>query len=205
MPGQIKLGQQFGVLFLAHSLVYPVKEAQVPFQHAHKARQIFAFQLGRTLAVTNRQAFRGALEHDLVESILIFDVLLGLPLLDGKQWGLRDENVAPLDQILHVAEEKRQQQGADVAAVDVGVGHEDDLAVTNFGGIEIIFRDARAQRRNHGADFLVRQHLVVASFFDVKNFSLQGQDGLKAAVAALFRSTTGGFTLNQEELATVGI
>ena len=51
----------------------------------------------------------------------------------------------------------------------------------------------------------MRQHLVVASFFDVKNFSLQGQDGLKAAVAALFRSTTGGFTLNQEELATVGI
>ena len=37
---------------------------------------------------------------------------------------LRDVHVAVLDERLHLAEEEREQQRADVAAVDVGVGQE---------------------------------------------------------------------------------
>jgi len=51
----------------------------------------------------------------------------------------------------------------------------------------------------------VRQHLVVARFFDVENFSLERQDCLKAAVTALFRGSTGGFALDQELLVATGI
>ena len=79
------------------------------------------------------------------------------------------------------------------------------FAVAHLGGIEIFFRDAGAERGDHGANFFVGQHLVVARFFDVENFSLERQDGLKAAVAALFGGAAGGFALDQEQLAAVGI
>jgi hypothetical protein len=104
-----------------------------------------------------------------------------------------------------VAEEERQQQRADVRAVHVGVGHDDDLAVAELGGVEIVLADAGAERRDHGADFLVAQHLVVARFFDVEDFALQRQNGLEAAVAALLGGAAGRFALDQEQLAALRI
>ena len=118
---------------------------------------------------------------------------------------LCDEDVAALDQLLHVAEEECQQQRADVAAVDVGVGHDDDLAVADLRGIKIVFGDAGAERRDDGADFLVAQHLVVAGLFDVQNFTLQAGGWPGTAVAALLGGAAGGFALDQEQLAALGI
>src|SRR5437868_2544190 len=92
-----------------------------------------------------------------------------------------------------------------MAAVDVGVGHQDNFAVADLGGVKIIFGYAGAERGNHGADFFVRKHLVVTRFFDVENLSFQRQDGLEAAVASLLGSATGRFALDQEELATLGL
>jgi len=51
----------------------------------------------------------------------------------------------------------------------------------------------------------VGQHLVVACFFHVQNFSLERKDGLEAAVTALFGGTACGFSFDQEKLAAVGI
>ena len=51
----------------------------------------------------------------------------------------------------------------------------------------------------------MRQHLVVARFFHVQNFSLEREDGLEAAVAALFGGAACGFSFDQEKLAAVGI
>jgi len=68
------------------------------------------------------------------------------------------------------AEEKREQQGADVRAVYVGVGHQNDFAVADFGRIEVFFRDASAEGGDQAANFLVGEHLVVARFFHVQNF-----------------------------------
>ena len=69
-----------------------------------------------------------------------------LALLDGVERRLRDEDVAALDQLLHVAEEERQQQGADVASVHVGVGHQNDFAVAQLRGIEVFLANAGAER-----------------------------------------------------------
>ena len=109
------------------------------------------------------------------------------------------------NQLVHVAEKKREQQGADVRAVHVGIGHDDDLAVADLGGVEIVLADARAQRGDHGADFFVAQHLVVARLFDVENFALERQNRLEAAVAALFGRAAGRFALHQEQFATLRI
>ena len=104
-----------------------------------------------------------------------------------------------------MAEEEGQQQRADVRAVDVGVGHEDELAVAQLGGVEVVLADAAAEGRDHGADFLVAEHLVVAGLFDVEDLALEREDGLELAVAALLGGAAGGLTLDQVELAAVGL
>ena len=104
-----------------------------------------------------------------------------------------------------MAEEEGEQQGADVRAVHVGVGHEDDFAVADLGGVEVVLADAAAERGNHGADFLVAEHLVVARLFDVEDLALEGQDGLEAAIAALLGGAAGALTLDEIEFAAVGI
>ena len=97
---------------------------------------------------------------------------------------------------------KVSKQRADVRAVHVGVGHDDDLAVAQLGGVEIVLADARADGRDQRADFLVAQHLVVARLLDVENLSFERQNRLEAAVAPLLGGAAGGFTLHQEQLAT---
>ena len=90
---------------------------------------------------------------------------------------LGDVDPAAADQFLHVAEEERQQQRADVRAVHVGVGHDDDLAVAAFFHVEIV-ADAAAQGADDRADFLVAEHLDEVGFLDVQDFSAQRQNRL---------------------------
>ena len=113
--------------------------------------------------------------------------------------------MSALDQLRHVAEEEGKQQGADVRAVDVGVGHQDDLAVANLGGVEVVLADAAAERGDHGADFFVAQHLVVARLLHVEDLALERQDGLEAAIAALLGGAAGALALDQVEFAAIGI
>ena len=63
-----------------------------------------------------------------------------------------------------------------------------------------ILADARAQRRDDGAELLVGQHLVDALFLDVEGLAAQRQNGLKAAVAALLGAAAGGIALDDEQL-----
>ena len=74
-----------------------------------------------------------------------------------------------------------------------------------MAGIEIVLADARAERGDDGANFLVAQHLVVARFFDVENFSLERQDGLIFAVAPALGRAACRFSLDDEQFAARGI
>ena len=65
--------------------------------------------------------------------------------------------MSALDQFRHLAEEERQQQGADMRAIDVGVRHDDDLVVTQLVGIEFILADGCAKRGNQRADLVRTQ------------------------------------------------
>src|SRR5260370_36475379 len=87
----------------------------------------------------------------------------------------------------------------------VRVGHQNDLVVAQFPGIEIVLADASAQRRDDGANFLVAEHLVVTRLFDVKNFALERQDSLIFTVAAHLRRAAGRFAFDDEQLAPRGI
>ena len=51
---------------------------------------------------------------------------------------LGDEDAALADEFGHLAEEEGEQEGADVGAVHVGVGHDDDFAVAELGDVEVV-------------------------------------------------------------------
>jgi len=100
-----------------------------------------------------------------------------------------------------MAIEKRQQQGADMGPVDIGVGHDDDLVVADLFDIEIFASDAGAERRYQSADFRRRQHLVKPRAFDIEDLAPQRQHRLIQTVACLFRRAPRRVTLDDKKLA----
>ena len=126
---------------------------------------------------------------------------LGVAALQPIERRLRDVEKTLVDQVRHLAEEERQQQRADVAAVDVGVGHDDDAVIARLRGVEILGADAGAEGRDQGADLGRAQHLVEAGALDIQDFALERQDRLKAPVAALLGGAAGAVALDDKQLA----
>ena len=186
-----------------HPLVHPreyVEAGQIVAQ-----RPLLEIPPGGAVAADPQGHALGRDAHHLAEELrVVLDVGFLATALDAIQRRLRDEHVALVDQVAHLPEEERQQQGADVGAVHVGVGHQDDLVVAQLRKVEV-FRDASAEGRDHGADLLVRQHLVVARLLDVQDLALQGQDGLVAAVAALLGGAARRLALDDEQLGTLRV
>ncbi len=71
-------------------------------------------------------------DEQLLELRLLLDVLLSVPDLYAVQRRDGDVDVPALDQVLHLTVEEREDQRADVRAVDVGVGHDDDSVVAQL-------------------------------------------------------------------------
>ena len=108
----------------------------------------------------------GADEEPFVVS-LVFQILRALAALHLVERRLGDEEMASLDQLRHLPEEEGQQQGADMRAVDVGVGHDDDLVIAQLLGVELVLADAGTECRDQRADHLRRQHAVEPGALDV--------------------------------------
>lgn len=130
---------------------------------------------------------------------LILEVDLGLATRHFVQGRLRDIEVAVLDQLRHLTVEEREQQRADVRAVNIRIGHDDDLVVAQFIDVEFIAANSCAERHNKVTDFLTAQHPVKPGAFDVQDLTFQGQDRLCLAVTARLRRATGGVTLHQKD------
>ena len=141
----------------------------------------------------------------VLKRALILEVLLRLCAVDLVERRLRNVDVAALDELFHLPEEKRQQQRADVRAVHVRVGHDDDLVVAQLVRIEFVASDSGAERRDQRADFLARQHLVEARALDVEDLAAQRQNRLEFAVAALLGGAAGAVALDDEQLGLGGI
>ena len=100
----------------------------------------------------------------------------------------------------HVPVEEGQQQGPDVGAVDVGVGHDDDPVVAQLREVEAL-ADARPEGDDQRPDVLAREDLVEARLLDVEQLAAQRQDRLEASVAALLGRAAGRVALDDVELA----
>lgn len=124
----------------------------------------------------------------------------GAAVLDLVQRRLGDVDVAAFDQLGHLPVEEGKQQGADVGAVDVGVGHDDDAVIAQLFRLVFVLADAGAQRLDQRDDFLAGNELVEARLLDVQDLALERQDGLELPVAALLGGAACGVTLDQVEL-----
>jgi hypothetical protein len=104
-----------------------------------------------------------------------------------------------------VAEEEREQQRPDVAAVDVGVGHDDDLAVAQLLEAELLLADPGADRADQRPDLVVLEHLVDARLLDVEDLALEGEDRLELALAALLGRAAGRITFDDVQLGVLAV
>ena len=164
----------------------------------------FSRQLVAVGQVAQAHLFRAQLDEDLVQLRVVVDVLHALLARDLVERRLGDIDEALLHQLRHLPVEERQQQRADVRAVHVGIGHDDDLVVAQLLEVEGAFAfavaDAGADGGDHGADFVVLKHLVQARLLDVDELAADRQDRLELPVAPLLGRAAGGITLDDVEL-----
>ena len=112
--------------------------------------------------------------------------------------------MALFDQLRHEAVQERQHQCVDVRAVDIGIGHDDDLVVAQFGDIEIVV-DSGSECRNHRFDLGIGINFIETCFLYIQDFSTQRQDRLRCTASRGFCGTARGISLDQEDLTVFRI
>ena len=88
--------------------------------------------------------------------------------------------------------------------IDVGVGHDDDLVVTELAEIELL-ADPRADCRDQRLNLFVAKHLVDARPLHVQDLAADRQDRLEPGVTRLFRAPARTVALDDEQLRLFGI
>ena len=201
---ELAFGQQVNQFWLAQAAAQ-LRGYLIVFLNIQQERgEVGAFERFAVLAL-HGVLFGGALHQLAGEFALVADVAVHLAALHAIERWLRDINISFFDQLAHVAEEKSEQQSADVAAVHVRVRHQNNFVVAQLAGVEIVLADAGAERGDDAANFLVAEHFVVAGFFDVEDLAFERQDGLVTAIAAALGRAAGGFALDEEDFAARGI
>ena len=148
----------------------------------------------------HRARFDRAVHQEVLERALVLDEGFRLAALGAEQRRLRDVDVAALDQHRHLPVEERQQQRADVRAVDVRVGHDDDAVIAQLVDVEVVGADAAAERRDHRLDFVGAEHAIEPRPLDVQDLALDRQDRLEAPIASLLRRAAGRFAFDDVNL-----
>ena len=80
--------------------------------------------------------------------------------------------------------EEGEQQGPDVTAVHIRVGHDDHAVVANLVDL-FLFLDPAAESGDEYHDLLRREHLVETSLLDIEDLPAQRKDRLILSVAPL--------------------
>ena len=68
----------------------------------------------------------------LIELMVIFEIALVPTMFHFVQWRLRNVHVPAFDQLGHLPVKKRQQQRTNMAAVHIGISHDDDAVVSQL-------------------------------------------------------------------------
>ena len=112
----------------------------------------------------------------------------------AEERGFQHEEVAVMDQMVEEAEEISDQQVADVQAVHVGVGGEDDLLVAE--ALEVVLDVEAAHEVVH---FVVLIDDVALEVPDVERLAFEDEDGLGVDVAATDDRAGGGLAFGEED------
>ena len=154
-----------------------------------------------------RAAQCGELTVQLVLGVGVDVLALLAPLagdLDAVQGRHGRVDAAGFDHGAHVAEEQGEQQGADVRAVDVGVGHENDLAVASLGQVEGASR-ARADHLDDIRAFGVGEHVRGRGLLHVEDLASDREQRLVVGVAGGLGRAQGGVALDDEQLGLLDV
>ena len=143
-------------------------------------------------------------DEELLELRLLLDVQLLRPELHPVERRHREVDVAALDELAHVPVEEREDQRADVGAVDVGVRHHDHVVVAELRDVELV-ENAGADRGDHRLDLGVREHLVDPVALGVDHLPAQRQDRLEGAVAGVLGGAAGRVALDEVELGDLRV
>jgi len=124
--------------------------------------------------------------------------------LDLVERRLGEIHVAKVDQWPHEPEQQREQQRADVLAVDVGVGHQDDLVVAQLADVEVLTHPG-AEGANQRLHLLVAENLVDPRLLDVEDLPADRQDRLGARSRPLLAEPPAESPSTIEDLAFLGL
>ena len=102
------------------------------------------------------------------------------------------------DQFEHVPIEEGQEEGADVAAVYVGVAEQYHLVVAEPVKIELI-AETSTDGLDQGLDLGVLEHPVDPGSFYVEDLPPDGEHGHCAWVAGLHRRAAGRITFHNQQ------
>ena len=147
-----------------------------------------------------RTVGRADLQQFAVHLLAGLDIADGLFLRDFVEGRLGDVDAALLHQLPQVAEDEGEEQRANVAAVDVGIGHQDQLAVAALADVLELCPGGNADRLEDVDDLFVVQDLDELGLFDVEDFAPQRQDGLRVGVAARVGRAAGRIAFHQVKL-----
>jgi len=116
--------------------------------------------------------------------------------------GSSDVQITVLNDLRHIAEEERHNQCVDVRTIDIGIGHDDNLVVTQFFNIGlftvILGSDSDTQCGIDVTDFVTFQRFVIHRFLNIQNLTAKRKDCLEHTVTSLLGGTTCRITLDEE-------
>ena len=124
--------------------------------------------------------------HKLHALIVVVAVFFCLAYFAAVEWRCGQIYITLFNKGGHIAEEECKYQGVDVASIDIGIGHENYLVVTEFVEVDSfavfgVNSEAYSECLNDVVDLFALKSLVPLLAFDVEDFSSQWQDCLKLA------------------------
>ncbi len=168
LPPEEQLRERARDALLLHPLEQLLDRDHLP-DEVGEARALELLPRGEAdLAVLRR-----AREQERVERVLVLEVGQRLAVLDLVERRLGDVEVPALDELLHLAVEEGEEEGADVAAVDVGVAHDDDAVVAQLRDVEVVGAHPGPERGDDVADLLGGERLVEARLLHVQDLAAQ--------------------------------
>ena len=178
------------------------------FRIHSSALQLLCTHLSETFVTLHEHTLFRALselEGSFLALRLCPAVDLLLALLHKIEWRSGQIYVSVLDQVDHITEEECQDEGGDVASVDIGIGHNDDLMITQLAEVQCLAvflrSDCHTESRVDVPDFLTLEDPVFHSLLNIEDLTSERKDGLGHPVTSLLCGTACGVSLDEEELA----
>lgn len=108
------------------------------------------------------------------------------------------------DQLRHESIQEGQHQSCNMRTIDIGIGHDNNLVITQLADIKI-FIDTCTKCSDHRFNFCVAENTIQTCFFYIQNLSTKRKYCLRCTVSGSLGTSTGGITLYDVDLAVLRI